>query len=115
MKRKKVEPMEIKVTKVLNKNGDEMYHIDAVIGVADRSMLPEEYLRGDHIELGRVPGDAYPSILSRGKNILEGSNMTRLEFEQSLMFVHKCGNLLHDIQKKIAESKNWKGKEDYKI
>lgn len=111
----KIEKMKIKATKVVNKNGDEMYRIDKVIGVADRTVLPDEYLRGDHIELGSLDGRPI-IVLSRGKNILEGSYMTRAEFEASLLFIHQCGNRLHEIQKKIGEKRKlWKGKEEYEI
>jgi len=113
----KLEKMQIKVTRMLNKNGDEMYYIDSIEGIATREELPNEYLDGDCAYLSEFPGKRVGIYLSpRGKSIVVGTKMTRVDFEKSLMFINACGTRLTAINAKIEEKrKKWMGSETYEI
>ena len=113
----KLDKMRIGVTRFINKNGDEMYHIDKIEGISPRADLPEDYLRGACVYLDNFPGERIGIMLHpRGKGIVEGANMTRTEFENSYMYVLKCGTRLKEINGKIDEKrKKWNGKEVYEV
>jgi hypothetical protein len=116
----KLDKMRIEVRRFVNKNGDEMYHIEKIEGIGRRDELPNEYLQGECVYLDTFPGRDQPHVgvmlKPHGKSIVEGSNMTREEFESSYMYVLKCGTRLKEINDRIDKKRvAWKGKEVYEV